>query len=169
MSFPIIIKYTKQDVLNKILPWLYFYNSKTYRREVLPENEIAQMTDTNLTEWFNAIGKLEKFRDYVLKRLKYDIREHINSSFRCYTRNEQSRGSKNSLHLKKWAIDIQDTQGGLITNLVKNQPTHDDKVFLQDCGLYFIGEYKNANFIHIQGEPFKRINSIYIPSNPAVK
>lgn len=168
MSFPITIQYTKQDILKKILPWLYFYNSKTYRREVLPENEIAQMTDTNLMEWFNAVDKLDKFRDHILKRLRVDIRDNINSSFRCYERNERFGGDENSLHLKKWAIDIQD-DSNLITNIVKNQPTHDDKVFLQDCGLYFIGEYQNARFIHIQGEPFKRTNSIYIPNSPAVK
>ncbi len=169
MSFSITIEYTKQDILTKILPWLYFCNSKTHRREVLPKNEIAQMTDTNLMEWFNAVDKLEKFRDYILRRFKYDIKSHINSSFRCYERNEKFGGAKNSLHLKKWAIDIQDIEGGLITNLVKNQPTHDDKVFLEGCELYFIGEYKNANFIHIQGEPFKRTDSIYIPNSPAVK
>lgn len=169
MSFPITIRYTKQDILTKIRPWLYYYNEKTYRREVLPENEIAQMMDTNITEWFNAVDRLEKFRDHILKRFKYDVRANINSSFRCFKRNTEAGGSHNSLHLTKWAIDIQDIQGGIITNAIKNQPTHDDKSFFASCELYFIGEYKNANFIHIQGERFKNMDSVYISNKPAVK
>lgn len=132
------------------IDWLKFLNDN-YKREFIPYDEIKLMSKDNQHAWGVALPKLETLRALILKEIKYDIKENINSSFRSEERNKKVAGSKNSLHSLDFAIDIQLDVGHKMIDILSS-----DKDEIHKLGFYYIfykestDATKHKNWVHIQ-------------------